>query len=151
MYEHKLAVTKLDQSSTLAQHVLASNHTIDFKNTNSIAQTNKLESRIIREAIEIEKRDHAMNIRDDGKRLPIVWHTIVSDRKITPTPILSSTLMQAQSPIESHIKTNQDTHLNVPTSYSNTITTQTNQNEPSFINRIITRSMSQLMQNFSKT
>lgn len=138
---------------------MATNHTIDFKKTNSLAQIDKLESRIIREAIEIEKRDHAMNVRDDSKRLPMVWHTVISDRKITPTPISHPTLIQAQQPIPPSTITQLDinANLNIPTpstsSSSQSILpshTPTNSTEPSFINRIITRSMSQILQNFIK-
>ena len=51
--EHKNAVAQRIQNSSLAQHVLSTGHKIDFKNTKTIAKSENLTTRMIREAIEI--------------------------------------------------------------------------------------------------
>ncbi|XP_074028540.1 uncharacterized protein [Leptinotarsa decemlineata] len=69
VYEHQLAVRKSDPSSSLSKHYQKTGHNIDFANTKTIASAKTLQTRIIREAIEIEKRTFCLNKRDDGQRL----------------------------------------------------------------------------------
>lgn len=71
--EHQNSVRKNEKTSSLAQHVSATSHNIDFQNTKVLANIEHLKSRIIREAIEIEKRPDNMNSRDDTQRLPAAW------------------------------------------------------------------------------
>lgn len=83
--EHKNAVKKKELTSSLTQHFLSSGHTIDFDNTKSLARVEYLQDRITREAIEIEKRPHSLNKRDDGQRLPNTWKPVINNRRITVT------------------------------------------------------------------
>ena len=75
--EHINAVKKQEPASSLAQHVSLTSHTIDFENTRMITAIEKKTTRIIREAIEIEKRTNCMNTRDDAQRLPRIWKPVV--------------------------------------------------------------------------
>nr|XP_023012846.1 uncharacterized protein LOC111502900 [Leptinotarsa decemlineata] len=61
--------TYSDPSSSLSKHYQKTGHNIDFANTKTIASAKTLQTRIIREAIEIEKRTFCLNKRDDGQRL----------------------------------------------------------------------------------
>jgi hypothetical protein len=47
--------------------------------------------RIYREAVEIEKRGHSMNTRDDSRRLPTAWRPILRDCRVLPSPPLTMT------------------------------------------------------------
>lgn len=82
IYEHKIAVRNKDKSSTLAQHVIEHNHTIDFDSSVVLAQEKYTVPRIYREAIEITRRSHAMNKRDDAQRLPNSWKSALITRKV---------------------------------------------------------------------
>ncbi|KAJ7319987.1 hypothetical protein JRQ81_019498 [Phrynocephalus forsythii] len=68
--EHKNAVKKEEKSSSLFQHIKTTGHEIDFERTKLISKTEHFNSRIIMEAIEIEKHPNNMNKRDDTSRLP---------------------------------------------------------------------------------
>lgn len=57
-------------------------HKIDFSNTKLLAKLDNERHRIIREAIEIERRPASMNSRDDAQRLPTAWKPLLDDRKI---------------------------------------------------------------------
>ncbi|GJQ88363.1 hypothetical protein Trydic_g19497 [Trypoxylus dichotomus] len=63
-------VFKKEPTSLLAQHRLLTGHTIDFDNTKILTKNENLTTRIIREAIETEKRPKNLNKQDDGQRLP---------------------------------------------------------------------------------
>lgn len=71
--EHKNSVRKDEKTSSLAQHVKETSHTIDFSNTKLLANIEYTKTRIIREAIEIEKHPNNLNSRDDTQRLPTAW------------------------------------------------------------------------------
>ncbi|KAK5638722.1 hypothetical protein RI129_013017 [Pyrocoelia pectoralis] len=57
--EHQNAVKKDQKTSSLAQHVKSTAHTINFEKTRMIKNIEHTTARIIREAIEIEKLEHA--------------------------------------------------------------------------------------------
>lgn len=78
VYEHQLAVRQSDPSSALAKHHLETGHKIGFEHTKTIATERNLKSRIIREALEIERRPDCLNKRDDGRRLPNTWKPLLS-------------------------------------------------------------------------
>ena len=50
----------------ISDHILSAGHKIDFKNTKTIAISENLATRTIREASEIEKRPKNLNKRDDA-------------------------------------------------------------------------------------
>jgi hypothetical protein len=80
--EHELAVKQFSKSSALAQHSVSNLHKIDFKNTKTLASINFLKPRLVREAIEIEKRPVNLNTRDDGTCLPVAWKPIIYSKRI---------------------------------------------------------------------
>ena len=82
--EHRNSVSKYDKTSTLAQHAVNSFHQINFAGSSHIASERSKFCREIREAVEIEKRPHNMNTRDDSKRLPSAWVPILSSMKVAP-------------------------------------------------------------------
>lgn len=83
--EHKNDVRNKTTTSSLTEHVLATGHAIDFENTKTLAKHTNLTARIIREAIEIDKRPHSLNKRDDTRRLPQTWKPLLVSRRITPS------------------------------------------------------------------
>ena len=76
--EHRVDVKGKKPSSTLAMHSMTEGHSIDFDNARTVTKLQNETSRVYREAIEIFKRDHSLNTRDDSKRLPFAWQTIIS-------------------------------------------------------------------------
>jgi Reverse transcriptase (RNA-dependent DNA polymerase) len=82
--EHVNAVDRGEKTSALAQHAKEENHIINFSGMRSLASVEYLAPRIIREAIEIERRPHTINKRDDGQRLPPAWKPVLSARMVTP-------------------------------------------------------------------
>ncbi|KAJ9574561.1 hypothetical protein L9F63_008272 [Diploptera punctata] len=68
--EHKAAINRQEPTSTLVQHMKQRGHKIDLTGSRTLAKIDHEKSRIYREAIEIEKRPHIMNTRDDAQRLP---------------------------------------------------------------------------------
>lgn len=75
--EHKNAVLKKVTTSALVQHIQETKHEIAFNNTKILANEEHSRRRIIREAIEIERRIN-MNARDDSQRLPNSWKTTLA-------------------------------------------------------------------------
>ncbi|KAJ9574562.1 hypothetical protein L9F63_008273, partial [Diploptera punctata] len=65
--EHKAAINRQEPTSTL-----------------TLAKIDHEKSRIYREAIEIEKRPHIMNTRDDAQRLPSTWKTALAAHHVIP-------------------------------------------------------------------
>ncbi len=76
-----------------------------------MAQIAHLDPRLVRETIEIRRRDHCMNLHD-GKKLSHTWNNIISSRKVSPpileddaavsqltTPSLHSTFSSSPAPI----------------------------------------------------
>ncbi|GJQ79189.1 hypothetical protein Trydic_g5435 [Trypoxylus dichotomus] len=99
--EHKITVRGGYTTSALAQHVLMAGHKINFKSTNTIGMSEHLSPRIIREAIEIEKRPKYLNKRDDALRLPLDQQNNYSDALAltvtgTPSPVGCRACAQAQ-------------------------------------------------------
>lgn len=82
--EHKHAVRQGLSTSSLAQHVKLTGHSIDFENAKTIANIEHLTCRVAREAIEIEKRPNCMNVRDDSIRLPAIWKIVLRQHKAEP-------------------------------------------------------------------
>jgi hypothetical protein len=80
--EHKNAVLNKDTTSSLTQHVLTTGHEINFSDTKVVAKIQHYTQRIIREAIEIEKRPLSLNKRDDALRLPRIWRPTLFDRRV---------------------------------------------------------------------
>ncbi|KAJ7314096.1 hypothetical protein JRQ81_006031, partial [Phrynocephalus forsythii] len=83
--EHKNAVKKEEKSSSLFQHIKTTGHEIDFERTKLISKTEHFNSRIIMEAIEIEKHPNNMNKRDDTSRLPDIWKLALVNRRASVT------------------------------------------------------------------
>ena len=81
--EHKVDVRNKKPSSALAFHTMTENHTIDFDSAKTLVKSNKEHHRTLHEAINIAKRDHAMNHRDDTSLLPSAYHHLI--KKIGPT------------------------------------------------------------------
>ncbi|KAK5641045.1 hypothetical protein RI129_009592 [Pyrocoelia pectoralis] len=79
--EHKNAVKKVQATSSLSQHVTTTGHTIKFEDAKTLASIEHCTSRIIREAIEIGKRPHNLNTRDDALRLPPIWKASLIPRQ----------------------------------------------------------------------
>ncbi|KAK5650479.1 hypothetical protein RI129_001509 [Pyrocoelia pectoralis] len=75
--EHQLAIKQHNTSSSLATHRLETGHHIDTGKIKLLAPAYTLQERIIREAIEIEKRPLALNKRDDTSRIPSVWKLVI--------------------------------------------------------------------------
>ena len=73
--EHKLSIKNKQTTSALFIHQHETNHKIDFDNTKQIANVDHYKTRLIREAIEIEK-DGFLNKRDDALKLPAAWKSI---------------------------------------------------------------------------
>lgn len=106
--EHVLAVKRDLSTSSLAQHSRSEGHRIDFDNTKTLATVPHMLPRIIREAIEIQKRPHSMNKRDDALRLPSTWKPILnkhSKKSILPT-ITSSKQPQLKVTVTSNTTDN---------------------------------------------
>ncbi|XP_045466657.1 uncharacterized protein LOC123675351 [Harmonia axyridis] len=70
VYEHQLAIRQGDPTSALFKHYSEMGHNVDFEGCKTISAEKTLTCRIIREALEIEKRPNCLNKRDDGQRLP---------------------------------------------------------------------------------
>jgi hypothetical protein len=81
--EHRLAVKKGTEVSGLAQHAKKTGHSIDFEATKVLATGHKYDTRIIREAVEIEKRPQNLNIQNEGTRLPNTWKPLLEPYKNT--------------------------------------------------------------------
>jgi hypothetical protein len=87
LQEHKLAVNKMETTSALAQHAKKEGHSIDFDGMRPLAMVSHLCSRIVREAVEIEKRPLNLNKRDDGKRLAQSWKPVLIERLVKESGI----------------------------------------------------------------
>ncbi|KAG5886168.1 hypothetical protein JTB14_024848 [Gonioctena quinquepunctata] len=83
VYEHPLAVRLLDPSSAPSKHNEETGHIIDFDHTRT---ERTLQARVIREALEIEKRPNCLNKRDDERRLPNTWKPLLSHLTAKPSP-----------------------------------------------------------------
>jgi hypothetical protein len=86
MQEHRLNVKQFEKTSALAQHVVDELHVIDFKNAKSLATLNILYPRMVREAIEIEKRPQNMNNQKDSLKLPQAWKPVLGDLQVIVEP-----------------------------------------------------------------
>ncbi|GJQ68034.1 hypothetical protein Trydic_g16755 [Trypoxylus dichotomus] len=62
------------------QHSLLTGYSIDFDNTKILAKSGNLTTRIIREAIEIEKNSKSLNKRDDTQRVPHTWNPLLTEQ-----------------------------------------------------------------------
>ena len=82
--EHKVSIKRRDTSSTLAQHVLQEGHWINFDAAKTLVRLDQERPRIYREAVEIEKRPHCMNTRDDARRLPDAWKPALESCRVAP-------------------------------------------------------------------
>ncbi|KAJ9592931.1 hypothetical protein L9F63_015391, partial [Diploptera punctata] len=82
--QHKAAINRQEPTSTLVQHIKHRGHKIDFTGSRTLAKINNEKSRIYREAIEIEKRPHTMNTRDDAQRFPSTWKTALAAHHVIP-------------------------------------------------------------------
>ncbi|KAJ9601807.1 hypothetical protein L9F63_000035 [Diploptera punctata] len=82
--EHKAAINRQEPTSTLVQHMNQRGHKIDLTGSRTLANIDNETSRIYREAIEIEKRPHSMNTRDDAQRLPSTWKTALAAHHVSP-------------------------------------------------------------------
>jgi hypothetical protein len=91
--EHEVDVRNKKTTSTLAVHVMTEGHRINFSGTRSVASIQHETPRVYREAIEIERRPHSMNTRDDAKRLPQTWKNII--QQTTVTPLMPTTTPQS--------------------------------------------------------
>jgi hypothetical protein len=85
--EHQVSVRRQETTSTLAMHAVTEGHKIDFENAKTLARVDHLVPRVYREAIEIEKREHSLNTRDDARRLPATWKPVLTDRRVRPAPV----------------------------------------------------------------
>ncbi|GJQ74730.1 hypothetical protein Trydic_g21581 [Trypoxylus dichotomus] len=63
--DHITSLAKQQRTSSLFQHQRATDYEINFNNKKILARTDYLSRRIVREAIDIEKRFDNMNKRDD--------------------------------------------------------------------------------------
>ncbi|GLV37544.1 hypothetical protein CBL_20356 [Carabus blaptoides fortunei] len=97
--EHIRAVKQRDTSSSLTSHFLDTGHNIDFDNTRTIASIQQFTSRIIREAIDIEKRAETLNTRDDAQRLPAIWRPVLKQYNTTKTPRTTSHKPPQEPPV----------------------------------------------------
>ena len=86
--EHMNDVKRKVTTSSLAQHVINTGHNIDFENTKTLHRCENYSKRIIREAIEIEKRPNNLNSRDDSQRLPHTWKHMLENCRIKPNNII---------------------------------------------------------------
>ncbi|KAJ9600343.1 hypothetical protein L9F63_009356, partial [Diploptera punctata] len=82
--EYKAAINRQEPTSTLVQHIKQRGHKIDLTGSRTLAKIDHEKSRIYREAIEIEKRQHTMNTRDDVQRLPSTWKTALAAHHVIP-------------------------------------------------------------------
>ena len=73
--KHKLSIKNKETTSALFIHQHETNHKIDFDNTKQIANIDHYKTRLIREAIEIEKYGF-LNKRDDALKLSTAWKSI---------------------------------------------------------------------------
>ncbi|GLV40846.1 hypothetical protein CBL_10021 [Carabus blaptoides fortunei] len=80
-------------------HFLDTGHNIDFDNTRTIASIQQFTSRIIREAIEIEKRAETLNTRDDAQRLPATWRPVLKQYNTTKTPRITPLKPPQEPPV----------------------------------------------------
>ena len=74
--EHKLAIKNKQTTSALFQHQHQTGHKINFDSCKQIASAENYKTRLIREAIEIEKIGH-LNKRDDALHLSSTWKAII--------------------------------------------------------------------------
>lgn len=148
--EHKVDIMNKNLKNSLAQHVYQSQHTIDFKNSKVLAREDYKPMRVIREAIEIEKREHALNVRDDGKRLNNTWKTALYNRRITPehqnTFPPSTVIPHSISPPAINTSQSDNTSQSVITSQSTSESTSQSTSIISAIFGAITRSRSRMLQ-----
>lgn len=82
--EHRRAVDQGQSTSSLFQHFEKTAHTIDFDGIKSLAAVSHYTARTIREAIEIERRPHNMNKRDDSIRLAHAWKPVTEKILVAP-------------------------------------------------------------------
>jgi hypothetical protein len=85
LQEHRLAVKNDTKSSALAQHVRDTKHAINFDGMKIISLSDRLQPRLVREAIEISVRPHCLNKQIEAERLPLTWTPILSQLKIHPS------------------------------------------------------------------
>ena len=113
VYEHKLALRKLEPSSALTKHHNETGHTFDFNKTKTIATIEHLKTRTIREAIEIEKHQNCLNKRDDALHLPSTWKPLLKNKNKNKT-ITEFTTMTSAHTAASHESSAQTTSTHVP-------------------------------------
>ena len=90
--EHRVSLKRRDTSAALAFHALTEGHCIDFEKARTLKRLDQPRARTYREAIEIVKRPHCMNTRDDALRLPGTWKPLLADcevRAIMPSEPLT--------------------------------------------------------------
>ncbi|KAK5647713.1 hypothetical protein RI129_002605 [Pyrocoelia pectoralis] len=102
--EHNLAIKQFNTSSSLACHRMDTGHQINTSNIKLLATAYTLNERIIREAIEIEKRPLALNKRDDTSRISPIWKIIIN-KQDTPSQRITT-------------NTNSNDHPTIPTTSS---------------------------------
>ncbi|KAK5642036.1 hypothetical protein RI129_008203 [Pyrocoelia pectoralis] len=88
--EHNLAIKQFNTSSSLACHRMDTGHQINTSNIKLLATAYTLNERIIREAIEIEKRPLALNKRDDTSRISPIWKIIINKQDTPPQRITTN-------------------------------------------------------------
>ncbi|GJQ71837.1 hypothetical protein Trydic_g11516 [Trypoxylus dichotomus] len=91
---HKLWVRAKQSALTLAQQVLMTAPKIDLEKTITISTSERLPTRIIREAIDIRKRQNNLNKQNDAQRLPPSWRTVL---KYIPTDRLQEAMQDPQN------------------------------------------------------
>lgn len=78
MYEYNLAVGKTYSASALQNHHRDTRHKIHFENSENILIETTHKARIIREAIETEKRSDCLNERDGSQRHSHIRNLVIS-------------------------------------------------------------------------
>ncbi|XP_060535885.1 uncharacterized protein LOC132707891 [Cylas formicarius] len=93
--EHRLAIRNKQPTSALFQHQHQTGDKIDFGTCKQIANIPDFRTRIIREAIEIEKSGH-LNTRDDALHLSNTWRTIIKQQSDAQQPTGTSQLRSGE-------------------------------------------------------
>lgn len=80
LQEHKLNIKNKQTASALYTHERETGHKIDLNSCKQIANIDHYKTRIIREAIEIEKQG-SLNKKDDALNLPSAWKSVINNYK----------------------------------------------------------------------
>ncbi|KAK5644103.1 hypothetical protein RI129_007948 [Pyrocoelia pectoralis] len=117
--EHNLAVKQFNTSSSLACHYMDTGHKIDTSNIKLLAAINTLNERIIREAIEIEKRPLSLNKRDDTSRISPIWKIVIKKQN-APLQRISTNTNSNDHPTTSSVQNIQTPTFKGPMTRSRT-------------------------------